>query len=144
MPNIDVIESITQFASNQSHGTTIVFSTKAEAESQRLSDYNRCEQIEPVELLENDSFILSLTSIDGALIADFDRKCYGIGAILDGEAVKPGNLGRGARFNSALNYIAWQKIKNPNNLFCAIIVSEDGIINVVSTSTINNEDDEEN
>ena len=130
-------------ASNQTHGTTIVFTTKAETESQRLSEYNRCERIEPVELLGNDSFILSLTAMEGALIADFDGKCYGIGAILDGEAVKPGNLGRGARYNSALNYVAWQRMKNPDDLFCVIIISKDGIINVVSTSTIDNEDDEE-
>lgn len=144
LPNIDIIESIARSASNQTHGTTIVFTTKAEKESQRLSLFNRCEQIEPVELTGNDNFILSLTSIDGALIADFDGKCYGIGAILDGEAVKAGKLGRGARFNSAQNYVAWQKKKNPDDLFCVIIISEDGIIDVLSTSIIDNEDDEFN
>ncbi len=144
LPNIDVIESIAQSASNQPHGTTIVFTSKAEIESQRLETFNRCSLIEPVELMGNDKLILSLTSIDGALIAAFDGKCYGIGAILDGEAVKPGNLGRGARYNSALNYVAWQRTKNPDDLYCVIIISEDGIINVVSTSTIDNEDDEQN
>ena len=47
-----------------------------------------------------------------------DAICYGFGVILDGEARIKGERARGARYNSACNYIAG---KNE----CAIIISED-------------------
>ena len=136
VPNAEIIEKIAKEAIQQSHGTTVVFTDEAEDESCRLSRYHRCELIKPIDLCQHREYILSLTSIDGALIVSTDGKCYGVGAILDGEAVKPGSIGRGARYNSALNYVAWRKRKSPKGKYCAVIISEDGIVNVITTQTV--------
>lgn len=41
---------------------------------------------------------------DGAVMVDYNGVCYGFGIILDGRARLRGDVGRGSRFNSALNY----------------------------------------
>ena len=135
-PNAKIIEKIAKEAIHQSHGTTVVFTDEAEDESCRLSKFHRCELIRPIDLCQHKEYILPLTSIDGALIVGTDGECYGVGAILDGEAVKPGSIGRGARYNSALNYVAWRKRKSPNGKYCAVIISEDGIVNIITTQTV--------
>ena len=141
IPNIKIVEQISKEASHQTHGTTVIFSDEANSESQRLSKYNRCERIEPIDLIEQKELIRSFTSIDGAILVDFNGICFSIGDILDGEAVKAGNIGRGARYNSAVNYVAWRKTKSPDCLYCAVIISEDGMINIVTSNTVDDEDD---
>lgn len=74
--------------------------------------------------------VLNLTSIDGAVLVDFDGNCYAIGFILDGDMAIKGNIGRGARYNSAVNYIERQKKKG--NDFFAVIFSEDKTIDIYS------------
>ena len=75
--------------------------------------------------------IEKITSIDGALIIDYDCVCYAIGAILDGNACEhTGSAERGARYNSACTYLANKT--DPNNVFIAVVVSEDGTIDILS------------
>jgi hypothetical protein len=50
-----------------------------------------------------------------------------IGAILDGLATDAGYPSRGARYNSAIRYVA-----SSSHACLAIVVSEDGMINVVA------------
>ena len=140
--NADVIEIIAKEARRQPHGTTVVFTDEAESESCRLSQFHRCELIKPIDLCQNNEYILSLTSIDGALIVGTNGKCYGVGAILDGEAMNPGNIGRGARYNSAINYVAWRKHKSPYGKYCAVIISEDSIVDIITTQTVDNISDD--
>lgn len=143
--NTIAIQKIVRESMRQCHGTLVIFSDAAESEAQRLARYHRCEMIKPINLINSLELVIHLTSVDGALIVDFNGMCYAVGAILDGEAVKPGNTGRGARYNSAVNYVAWKRITSPTEKYLAVIISEDGIMNCVSTDEIDNyEEDIEN
>lgn len=78
-----------------------------------------------------------IASIDGAIIADIDGRFHVVGAILDGESVVEGNSGRGARYNSLVNYVNWiykkytdtsEKIQKA---WCfAVVLSEDGMVDL--------------
>jgi len=68
-----------------------------------------------------------ITAIDGAVLIDPGNRCHAIGAILDGLASEAGDPSRGARYNSALRYVAASL-----HACLAIVVSEDGMIDVVS------------
>lgn len=124
------IRSIIKRLSQQPHGTAIVFMEQSllEPEVVRLSSMNRCHAVESIPLSDlTDDMLMGLTSIDGALMADLDGRCRGIGAILDGDAVVKGNPGRGARYNSLTNYVTQFVLKKqvgPAECF-AIIFSED-------------------
>ncbi|WP_375415770.1 diadenylate cyclase [uncultured Hymenobacter sp.] len=114
-------------ASRQAHGTMLVITTEALAEADRLK--LQCTLIEPVRLT---SLITRLvTSIDGAVLLDPESYCYSIGVILDGRASGRGNATRGARYNSAVRYVessAWPCL--------AIVVSEDGLVDVLSKENL--------
>ncbi len=115
---IDLVES----AENERHGTMLVISTEAEAEAERLASQATC--LEPCTLTPD---ILSrLTPIDGAVLLDLSGVCHAIGAILDGLADKGGDPARGARYNSALRYVATR-----DEACMAIVVSEDGGVDIV-------------
>ena len=60
----------------------------------------------PFYLLENKDRLMGISAVDGAMLAGIDGKCHCVGAILDGEAVVAGDSGRGARYNSLINYAA--------------------------------------
>lgn len=144
----DVIKSLRA----QQHGTSVVFlkNDVLVEELKRLGENNRACRIKPVSILhppkvnyrqrnhrkENEQtfkeFMIGISAIDGALIADFQGKIHAIGAILDGEAVVEADMSRGARYNSLKNYINWlikYKKYEPNQCF-AVIMSEDGGIKV--------------
>ena len=134
--NPTVVEAIIQEAMKQEHGTCVLFTDNAAAEADRLAKYRRCIRIDDVCLEEHPELILPLTSIDGALIIDFEGNCAGIGAILDGEAQFPGDFGRGARYNSAINYISWKKENDREHKYCAVVISEDGVHDIIATKTL--------
>lgn len=73
----------------------------------------------------------SITNIDGAAMLDKSGTCHGFGVILDGECVVKGNPSRGARFNSAYNYIAARKMARQSAV--AIVISEDRTMDVITT-----------
>jgi len=108
-------------ASTQKHGTMLVLSNKAEAEAKRLG--NQSTPIQPIKLTKD--LIGNLTTIDGAILLSPDGICYAIGVVLDGMASPKGDPARGARFNSAIRYVA----VNPDTL--AVVISEDGTIDLV-------------
>lgn len=76
----------------------------------------------------NEACLLGLSGVDGALFMDLDGNCFAFSVLLDGEAVIKGDVGRGARYNSTVNYVERQR----EGIYIGIIVSEDGMINVVS------------
>lgn len=129
-----MVKNITQVALKKSHGTTIIVTDSALAESMRLCSANRGFLCVPAFLLnsENENFIVSLTAIDGAIIIDANGYCYSFGVILDGEMVVSGTTDRGARYNSALNFIAWKKLANSIINYIAIVLSEDGSIDIIT------------
>lgn len=80
-------------------------------EVERLSHLHKGTMIEELDLkeTENLSLVQGLASIDGAVMVDYDGLCHGFGIILDGETIIEGDVGRGSRYNSAKNYVAWRK-----------------------------------
>ncbi|MEN6458785.1 MAG: diadenylate cyclase [Thermoguttaceae bacterium] len=106
----------------QKHGTTMVISDRAEAESDRLSQ--RSTLIEPRELTEWE--IQAVSSIDGAILFSHSGICHAIGVILDGLATEKGDPARGARYNSAVRYLSMH-----GDGCLILIVSEDGDITLL-------------
>ncbi len=114
-------KNIFQKMESQQHGALMIVTEDAGAETDRLcSKYQRGMQIDALDLDNEDALDLvsGLASIDGAVMIDFEGKCYGFGVILDGEARIKGNTGRGARYNSSTNYIAGKERYS-------VIISED-------------------
>ena len=114
-------------ASRQKHGTLLVITTEALAEADRLK--LQCTLVEPVPLTPLITRLV--TAIDGAVLLDPESYCYSIGVILDGTATGRGNSTRGARYNSAIRYV--QSSPYP---CMAIVVSEDGLIDVLTKESL--------
>ena len=113
---------IVEAAMSQRHGTIIVVSAAAEEEAKRLNKQSL--GIEPIRLTPN--LVERLSSIDGAVLINPKGICYAIGVILDGMATDEGDPSRGARYNSAIRYIASSK---PHTM--CLVVSEDGYVNLL-------------
>lgn len=120
----------------QRHGTTVLITDDVTRDDIiRLCDANRGYEINDLELpLTNDDYTEMITSIDGAVVIDSDCRCYAIGVILDGKTIVDGNMARGARYNSARNYIA--TLKKMNMKAVAVVISEDRTMDVISTEDI--------
>lgn len=116
--------SIVEAAIDQKHGTLIVVSEIAEQEAARLS--TQSIDIEPMLLTQD--LVSRVSGIDGAILVDKTGNCWAIGVILDGMATQEGDPSRGARYNSAVRYVASSK----SPVLC-LVVSEDGYINMVPT-----------
>jgi DNA integrity scanning protein DisA with diadenylate cyclase activity len=118
-------------ASRQKHGTLLVVTTEALAEADRLK--LQCTLIEPVPLTPLITRLV--TSIDGAVLLDPESYCYSIGVILDGKASGRGTSTRGARYNSAIRYVETSPYP-----CLAIVVSEDGMVNVITKERLGEEE----
>lgn len=139
--NRDMLKELVAVVRKQTHGTSVVLVNEeddmAQTEVDRLCKLNR--GIRVASLIQykkeradkngwNEEQILSVTGIDGALFMDFRGHCLAMGVIVDGEAKIEGNAERGARFNSIANYIMQKHVGE----YIGIIVSEDGMINIIS------------
>ncbi len=126
----------------QHHGTMLVLfkdSLKAEEETRRLVKMGRGIGLKTNHEwndFDRKQLILSLTSIDGALFMDINGTICGFGIIVDGEAVVKGTAERGARYNSAKNYIANCAKKEIVNV--ALVVSEDRTVDLLSENDMRN------
>jgi len=124
--NVEVLWEIVNCAiDNSKHGTTIVFTNRAESEAERLLASSF--KMKP-KILKND-IIKYISSIDGAILFDGQGVCHSIGVILDGTQTKDKKetISNGARHNSAIRYLE----TNPNCLI--VVISEDGDIKIIST-----------
>lgn len=119
---IKCIIALLDAAAEEEHGTMLVISGRASEEAKRLM--NQSTALEPCKLTPG--LLQQLTPIDGAVLLDLDGVCHAIGAILDGLADKAGDPARGARYNSALRYVATRE-----EACMAVVVSEDGGVDVV-------------
>lgn len=120
---------------NQKHGTMLMISSHARGEASRLGEQRRAIETEAFELSSlTDKEMLMISSIDGCILSDTNGKCVALGVILDGDANIATDIGRGARYNSALTYI--NKMKEEEIRAAAIVISEDGIVDVIQTKTI--------
>lgn len=133
---VDIINSIIEMASLQSHGTMVVFSPNAREEAARLCKCGRgiaVKEIDFYELMKNDNdkarkIMFNLTKIDGAILFDEKGICYSIGTIVDGRAHENSNPGRGARYNSGYTYVH-DCNERDIQCYCAVI-SEDNTIDI--------------
>lgn len=121
--DVDTLWTLVNAATEQRHGTMVVVSAGAEAEAARLGT----QAIATAPTLLTPALMRLITAIDGAVLIDPGNRCHAIGAILDGLASEAGDPSRGARYNSALRYVAASL-----HACLAIVVSEDGMIDVVS------------
>lgn len=130
------INSIIDMASQQLHGTMIVFSPKAQEEAERLCHCGRGIKVEPInfpEVIKEDEkrarqIMYNLTKIDGSMLFDENGICYSIGTIVDGRACENSNPGRGARYNSGYTYVFDCNMREIQ-CYC-IVISEDETIDV--------------
>jgi len=128
---------IVHAATMQKKGTLVVISDHAREEAQRLK--NQCLIIEPTLITQE--IVGALSSIDGAILVDENAKGHAIGVILDGYASTHGTVTRGARYNSSIRYVETMAIKSKDAHKCiAIVVSEDGMINIISKSFFSKRD----
>ena len=123
--NVQQLLSITHTAAQARHGTMLVISEEAGEEADRLAS----EGTTVAPFLLTSAIVRQVSSIDGAILIDTAGRCHAIGTILDGEATQQGNPARGARFNSAVRYIANSSKAGP---CVAVVVSEDGDVEVLS------------
>jgi hypothetical protein len=119
----DALWALATAAADAEHGTMLVVSARAATEAARL--VSQALTVEPTRL--DDSLVRQVTGIDGAVLVDPSGRCHAIGVILDGTATSEGDRSRGARYNSAVKYLA-----SANNIPTVILlVSEDGLINLL-------------
>lgn len=114
-------------ATKQTKGTIIILSKNARSEAYRLRHQGFL--IEPLKLTPD--IMMSITSIDGAVMVDLDGICHGIGVILDGIATEKGDPSRGARFNSVIRYVETLSQSSIFSNCLSIVVSEDGDVDIV-------------
>jgi hypothetical protein len=119
-PELEKLWALVREVLNQKRGTMIVISNKAAEESRRLR--NQSTTVVPTPLTPE--LLLSLSSIDGAVLIDQYACCHAIGVILDGVASDLGSPARGARYNSAVRYLEYAR--SQEHLCIAIVVSDDG------------------
>lgn len=118
------------------HGAIIIVANNANSEAKRLCKLNRGILVNPFRIFDvNQQTITDLTSIDGAIMLDNSGHCYAFGVILDGRATIPGAPSRGARYNSAKNYIALKAKGKSDHKFMAVVISEDGMIDVFASDS---------
>jgi len=132
-PCIDKALIKTIICNKYPNGALVMIASKddIETEVKRLKECNRCIPISISKSSETEKLLLNFSKIDGAIFIDTETQIHAIGAILDGEgtAEEKSKISRGARYNSAKTYIANRTDGNP---FCAIVISEDGMIDVFS------------
>lgn len=106
----------------QAHGTMLVVHPDAAAEAARLLP--QAYAVAPTRLTGR--VLTAATGIDGAVLVSPDGRVHAVGVILDGVATGTGDSGRGARYNSAIRYLA-----GDGRGAMVIIVSEDGKIDLL-------------
>ena len=100
--DLDALAVILDTAAALGHGSTLVISRDAAEEAERLGE--QAVRVVP-QALTPDLFS-SLSTIDGAFLADEHANLHAFGVILDGEAdPERGDPARGSRFNSAERYV---------------------------------------
>src|SRR6056297_687909 len=130
--NLNRLFLIMNKAIEQKNGTMLVISKNAKSEINRLKSQGFLVQPKII----TPDIVKKITSIDGAVLIDTDCVCYGIGVILDGMATTNGDTSRGARYNSAIRYVETIKNNKDYSDCLAVVISEDGYVDLVSKHTL--------
>lgn len=136
-----IVRNLVGILKKQKHGTVAIISTKIHLvkEITRLCKMNKGIRIKEFDFSNPGAdngyaHQMGMTNIDGAVFIDNTGKCHAIGVVVDGETVVKGDAGRGARYNSVNNYVEWL-YQTKQEYFIGIIISEDGMINIVRPKT---------
>lgn len=121
----DKIAQIVSAAQDSAHGMTLVISSDAEHETDRLG--GEAMPITPTHLAPE--LIARLSRVDGAVLLGPDGRCHAFGVILDGTSAGRGDRGRGSRFNSAVRYQKTQQQTGKESVL--VVVSVDGSVDIV-------------
>lgn len=121
-PSIDRFLKVLDLLTQLRHGSSVVIAADAAEEAQRLS--RQGSVIAPVPLTKE--LLERATAIDGTILADPQGVCHAIGVILDGQAIDESTPSRGARYNSAVRYVAAGSAPR-----MAFVISEDRTLDVV-------------
>ncbi|WP_201554761.1 hypothetical protein [Psychrobacter sp. 72-O-c] len=108
---------------NLNRGSMLVIADDAETEVKRLARLGT--PIKPVLLTPD--LLEQVSGIDGTVIINPKGVCFGIGIILDGDAMSECTPSRGSRYNSGVRYV--YPTKNKKRL--AVIVSDDKTVDIV-------------
>ena len=108
---------------NLNRGSMLVIADDAETEVKRLSKLGT--PIKPVLLTPD--LLEQVSGIDGTVIIDPKGVCFGIGIILDGDAMPECTPSRGSRYNSGVRYV----YPTENRKRLAVIVSDDKTVDIV-------------
>gem|GEM_PF-487105 len=139
---------IIRHASHQKSGTMVVITTPKLAESEINRLNSQCFRVDEIDIFNlgnptiSKTLINQLTSIDGALYIDIESKFHAIGVILDGLATDEADSSRGARYNSAIRYQKMEKFQKKQivtNDCIVVVLSEDGMVDIVGNSIKNYE-----
>jgi hypothetical protein len=103
-------------------GHMVVIAADAATEAGRLAKQGT--RIKPVPATL--SLLEGACRIDGTALVDVRGHCHAIGVILDGVAQPECTPSRGARYNSAVRYVA-----NSNQPRMAIVVSDDATLDII-------------
>lgn len=120
--NVDRVWPFVEAARDSAHGMTLVVSSDAASEAQRLG--SAAFVLDPCDL--DDSDVGRLGAVDGAVLMDAEGRCHAFGIILDGEASGKGDPARGSRYNSAVRY---QRAHSDTAFI--VVVSVDGNVNLL-------------
>lgn len=108
---------------NLNRGSMLVIAEDAESEVKRLAKLGT--PIKPVLLTPD--LLEQVSGIDGTVIIDPKGVCFGIGIILDGDAMPECTPSRGSRYNSGVRYV----YPTENKKRLAVIVSDDKTVDIV-------------
>ncbi|WP_440455190.1 hypothetical protein [Psychrobacter sp. ASPA161_9] len=108
---------------NLNRGSMLVIAEDAESEVKRLAKLGT--PIKPILLTPD--LLEQVSGIDGTVIIDPKGICFGIGIILDGDAMPECTPSRGSRYNSGVRYV----YPTENKKRLAVIVSDDKTVDIV-------------
>ena len=108
---------------NLNRGSMLVIAEDAKTEVKRLAKLGT--PIKPVLLTPD--LLEQVSGIDGTVMIDPKGVCFGIGIILDGDAMPECTPSRGSRYNSGVRYV----YPTENKKRLAVIVSDDKTVDIV-------------
>src|SRR5664280_1731489 len=114
--------AVVSAAIEQRHGTMVVMSAAGEEEAKRLG--GQATVVRPRYL--SPDLVECVSEIDRAILVDSTGRCCAVGVVLDGPAGAEGTAARGARYSSAVRYVA-----GANAQTLAVVISEDGDVDMI-------------